>query len=47
LAEETARKVESAAKERDAAGRVVRSAFEAGDREGPVMAAVRGLWQRR
>lgn len=47
LAEETARKVEAAAKERDDAGRVVRSAFEAGDKEGPVMAAVRGLWSRR
>ena len=47
LAEETARKVEVAAKEREDAGRVVRSAFEAGDREGPVMAAVRGLWSRR
>ncbi|GAB7330872.1 hypothetical protein MBLNU13_g02403t1 [Cladosporium sp. NU13] len=47
LAEETARKVEVAAKEREDAGRVVRSAFEAGDKEGPVMAAVKGLWSRR
>jgi hypothetical protein len=41
LAEETARKVETAAKERDS---VVRSALEAGDVEGPIMAAVKGLW---
>jgi len=47
LAEETARKVEVAAKEKEAASRVVRSALEAGDVEGPVMAAVKGLWQRR
>lgn len=44
LAEETARKVETAAKERDS---VVRSALEAGDVEGPIMAAVKGLWSRR
>jgi hypothetical protein len=47
LAEETARKTELAAKEKESVGRVVRSALEAGDVEGPVMAAVRGLWQRR
>ena len=48
LAEETARKVEVAAKEKEAAaGRVVRSVLEGGDVEGPVMAAVKGLWQRR
>lgn len=47
LAEGTARKAELAAKEKESAGRVVRSALEAGDAEGPVMAAVRGLWQRR
>jgi hypothetical protein len=47
LAEGTARKAELAAKEKESAERVVRSALEAGDVEGPVMAAVRGLWQRR
>lgn len=47
LAEETARKAELAAKEKENAGRVVRSVLERGDVEGPVMAAVRGLWSRR
>ena len=50
LAEETARRVEveaAKAREREEAGRVVRSVIEVGDVEGPIVAAVRGLWQRR
>jgi hypothetical protein len=50
LAEETARKVERAAREKgdgNGSAGVVRSVMEDGDREGPILAAVKGLWVRR